>query len=143
VLKFMSITKVTLTGTAIIALLGVFTTVHEYQRAEGAEEALAKATHARSSADQKEAQNLSQTAERPHPQPKLVAENTPTSDAAKPPAASSPLTPLLAMLGSPVLQQQMLMQAKIRLDGQYGELFRKLGLTSNQLDQFKNLLIEK
>jgi hypothetical protein len=138
VLKFMSITKITVTSAAFVAFVSIVAAVHEHQRAQSAEDALAEATQVRSSEARKKAQ------ETPQGSPESAPENKPVATPVKqPPAGGSPLTPLLAMLGSPVMQQQTLMQARIRLDGQYGNLFKKLGLAPDQLEQFKNLLIEK
>jgi len=41
------------------------------------------------------------------------------------------------------MQKQNQILAKLRLDGQYAALFKSLNLTPDQVDQFKNLLVEK
>ena len=50
---------------------------------------------------------------------------------------------LMATLSNPVIQKQNQLQARVRLDGQYGALFKSLSLTPEQVGQFKNLLVEK
>ena len=41
------------------------------------------------------------------------------------------------------MQKQNQILAKLRLDGQYAALFKSLGLAPSQIDQFKDLLVEK
>jgi hypothetical protein len=41
------------------------------------------------------------------------------------------------------MQRVMVMQQKAQLDSRYGALFKKLGLPAPQIDQLKNLLVEK
>ncbi len=50
---------------------------------------------------------------------------------------------ILDLLSSPAMQRQNQIMAKLRLDGQYAALFKSLNLTPDQVDQFKNLLVEK
>jgi hypothetical protein len=50
---------------------------------------------------------------------------------------------LLDILGNPAIQHQNEISARMRLDGQYGALFRNLNLTPDQITQFKDLLVEK
>jgi hypothetical protein len=52
-----------------------------------------------------------------------------------------------ALMDSPQFQALMSLQAKSRLDGQYADLFKELtqqyNLSPQQLDQFKNLLVQR
>lgn len=48
-----------------------------------------------------------------------------------------------AMLEDPEVQRLMAVQRKSALDSRYAALFRSLNLTPDQLDKFKNLLVEK
>lgn len=48
-----------------------------------------------------------------------------------------------ALMDQPDMQRMMALQHKAALDGRYADLFKQLGLTPEQLDQFKNLLVEK
>lgn len=50
---------------------------------------------------------------------------------------------LNAMMNSPEVQQLMAMQQKAGLDGRYAALFKRLNLSPGELEQFKNLLVEK
>ncbi len=47
------------------------------------------------------------------------------------------------LMQNPEAQKLMALQAKAQLDARYGALFKSLNLTPEQLDQFKNLLVEK
>jgi hypothetical protein len=48
-----------------------------------------------------------------------------------------------AMMDRPEVQRLMAVQRKAELDSRYSALFRQLNLTPEQLDAFKNLLVEK
>ncbi|ACB76278.1 hypothetical protein [Opitutus terrae] len=48
-----------------------------------------------------------------------------------------------AVMDQPQVQQLMALQHKAALDSRYAGLFKRLGLSPAQLDQFKNLLVEK
>jgi len=49
----------------------------------------------------------------------------------------------MAMMDKPEIQKLMAIQQKASLDGRYAALFKSLNLTPEQLDKFKNLLVEK
>ena len=49
----------------------------------------------------------------------------------------------MAMMDKPEIQKLMAIQQKASLDGRYGTLFKNLNLSPAQLEQFKNLLVEK
>lgn len=49
----------------------------------------------------------------------------------------------MAMMDKPEIQKLMAIQQKAGLDARYATLFKNLNLTPAQLDQFKNLLVEK
>ena len=49
----------------------------------------------------------------------------------------------MAMMDRPDVQRLVAVQQRSALDGQYSALFRSLGLTPDQLDRFKDLLVEK
>ena len=49
----------------------------------------------------------------------------------------------MAMMDKPEIQKLMAIQQKAALDGRYATLFKNLNLTPAQLEQFKNLLVEK
>jgi hypothetical protein len=49
----------------------------------------------------------------------------------------------MAMMEKPEIQKLMAIQQKAALDGRYGALFKTLNLSPAQLEQFKNLLVEK
>jgi hypothetical protein len=51
--------------------------------------------------------------------------------------------PWQSMASDPKLQKLMAIQQKGMLDSRYAALFKSLNLTPQQLDQFKNLLVEK
>jgi RNA polymerase sigma factor (sigma-70 family) len=56
---------------------------------------------------------------------------------------STPFGALLAMMDNPRMQKMTSITARFQLDNQYAGLFRSLNLAPEQLDQFKNLLVEK
>jgi hypothetical protein len=49
----------------------------------------------------------------------------------------------MAMMNDPKIQKLMAIQQKGQLDAHYAALFKSLNLTPQQLDQFKNLLVQK
>lgn len=49
----------------------------------------------------------------------------------------------MAVMDKPEVQRLLALQQKGALDGRYAALFRGLNLTPDQLDKFKNLLVEK
>ena len=49
----------------------------------------------------------------------------------------------MAMMDRPEVQRMLAMQQKASLDGNYSALFKNLSLTPEQLDKFKDLLVEK
>ena len=49
----------------------------------------------------------------------------------------------MAMMDKPEIQKLMAIQQKASLDGRYAALFKNLNLSPAQLEQFKNLLVEK
>jgi hypothetical protein len=49
----------------------------------------------------------------------------------------------LAMMENPEMQKLMHVQQKASLDGRYAALFKSLNLTPEQLEKFKNLLVER
>jgi hypothetical protein len=49
----------------------------------------------------------------------------------------------LEMMNNPQFQKLMAIQQKAMLDNTYAPLFKVLGLTPQQLDQFKNLMVQK
>ncbi|MEO6004809.1 MAG: hypothetical protein ABIZ04_23310 [Opitutus sp.] len=49
----------------------------------------------------------------------------------------------MAMMERPEVQRMLAMQQKAGLDGNYSALFKNLSLTPEQLDKFKDLLVEK
>jgi hypothetical protein len=53
------------------------------------------------------------------------------------------VTNLLSAIDKPEVQQLMALEQKAQLDGRYAALFKKLGLTPEQLEKFKTLLVEK
>lgn len=54
-----------------------------------------------------------------------------------------PFGRLMAMMDNPEVQRLMAMQQRGALDSRYAALFKSLNLTPAQLEQFKNLLVEK
>src|SRR5690348_10464108 len=49
----------------------------------------------------------------------------------------------MAMMDRPEVQRMVAMQQKAALDARYYSLFKRLALTPDQLDKFKDLLVEK
>jgi RNA polymerase sigma factor (sigma-70 family) len=137
-LQIMTTTKISLGVAAIVTVLSLAAAVHEYHHAQTAELALADAARARPVA-------------RPQAGPAVPSASSqparPGVDAAKsgagPRRSGNPMASLIDLLGNPAMQQQTGMLARMRLDGQYGSLFKDLGLTPDQINQFKSLLVEK
>jgi len=74
----------------------------------------------------------------------LTAQPEPARVATPAPAKSAnAFSALLDLLGNPAMQKQTLMSAKVRLDGQYSVFSKSLNLPPEQVEQFKNLIIEK
>jgi len=136
----MNSTKLTIIF-ATVAVAGIVAAVCEYNAAQVVGRELADAKSTTESIRQQLAQQ-SAAAEKALARPRLVADDQP-----KAPATtgdhSSPLAGFLRMLSDPRFQRMTSLQTKIRLDGQYGALFKTLNLSPQQLDQFKSLLVEK
>ncbi|HVW22510.1 MAG TPA: hypothetical protein VHC86_14945, partial [Opitutaceae bacterium] len=60
-----------------------------------------------------------------------------------PPPAGNGLSALFQLMGNPAMEKQMGALASLRLDGQFGPLFKQLNLGPDQVAQFKQLLEEK
>jgi RNA polymerase sigma factor (sigma-70 family) len=146
-LRIMTTAKITLAVATLAVLASLATAVHEYRHAcdaeqalAGAEQALADAVHARGAVPTGVAPaNL-------HPdqlktQPDGTAQNSAAATTAGP--QKSAFSALLALLNNPAMQMQTEILAKMRLDGQYAAFFKNLNLTPGQIDQFKNLMVEK
>jgi len=56
---------------------------------------------------------------------------------------ATPFGAFLEMMDNPRMQKMTSISARIQLDNQYAGLFKSLNLAPEQLDQFKNLLVEK
>ncbi len=136
-LKIMSTAKIIASVATVVAVVSLAAAVHEYQRAGELELDLASQVRPAPAPPRQAPFSVA-----PAPQPLASA-----ASATKAPAnAAKPVSPMAAMmqfLNSPAMQQQTTMLAKLRLDVQFGPLFKSLGLTPTQLEQFKNLLVEK
>lgn len=81
-------------------------------------------------------------------QPKPPAPESETPEA-EPPPAERPRGPrfdrggFAALMDQPEMQRLMALQQKGALDARYSQLFKSLNLTPEQLERFKNLLVEK
>jgi RNA polymerase sigma factor (sigma-70 family) len=139
-LQIMTSAKIALSIATVVALAGIAAAVHEYQHARVAEQALADVAAARP-VPRHEAALASPAADQPQTSPGHAAQNGPAVAAAA--HRSSPLSTFLDLLNNPMVQKQNGILAKIRLDGQYSGLFKNLNLTSDQVGQFKHLLVEK
>lgn len=140
-IQIMSSAKTTIGIATVITLASLATAVHQYRHARTAEQALADAMHARP------ATPVPSAALVPENQPAAVAttqtEPAHVATAAAPTKPASGFSALLDLLANPAMQKQTLMSAKVRLDGQYGAFFKGLSLGPDQVEQFKNLLLEK
>ncbi len=73
----------------------------------------------------------------------------PEADAARRPPDRAPDSPggrraeMAALFNDPEVMQLMATQQRGQLDGRYASLFKQLNLTPDQIDAFKNLLLEK
>lgn len=143
ILKIMSITKITAGLATVVALVSLATAVHEYRAARSAEQALNdfKATQlAKHTATAQSNPATESTSSQAEPQ----KSTTPTIAAAPTKAQpENPFAAVMALLTNPAIQAQSSLQTKIRLDTQYASLFKKLNLPPEQLEQFKNLVVEK
>jgi hypothetical protein len=126
---------------ALVAIAGVGAAIYEYQSAHQAAVALAEAQSASAQLRQQVARSDAHPARMPATSP--VAAGLPVKAPAATGDGSSPLAGFLKMLANPRFQRMTELQAKIRLDAQYGGLFKALNLSPDQLAQFKSLLVEK
>jgi RNA polymerase sigma factor (sigma-70 family) len=164
VLKFMTTAKAAASVATVIAVLSIASAVHEHRAARTAEQALndhiaqerlaaaeeAKRSKASSTATATPAAGLANvTPAKLGPPSTQAAETTSTSAPADNVASArgarskTAFGALLDLFGNPGMQKQTSIQTKIRLDSQYGALFKELGLPPSQLEQLKNLLVEK
>lgn len=67
----------------------------------------------------------------------------PSSPADRRPGPGAQAGGFLGMLNNPQAQQLMAIQMKGMLDARYAALFKSLNLTPQQVDQFKNLMVQK
>lgn len=140
-IKIMSSAKITIGVASVITLASLATAIHQYRRAGIAERALADAKQVHLTAP---ANPQLSSSEVPHaPAPGLQPEPTHVASSPAPAKLGNAFSALLDFLGNPAMQKQTLMSAKVRLDGQYGAFFKSLNLSSEQVEQFKNLIIEK
>lgn len=85
----------------------------------------------------------------------LAAQKPPAAPPEEGPFAEAPASPaagatrrdrradFMAMMDQPEMQRLMSIQQKAGLDSRYASLFKSLNLTPEQLEKFKNLLVEK
>ncbi len=133
--------KITATVSTLFALAGFAAAGYEYRLAQHTEQALAEAERphlggvAPAGARDRALRRPTDSGGTPPPQ----------AERAPPPAGrpASAFSALLALLDNPAMQKQNAIMAKVRLDGQYAALFKSLGLAPDQVDQFKDLLVEK
>ncbi|MFT3782093.1 MAG: sigma-70 family RNA polymerase sigma factor [Nibricoccus sp.] len=138
IIKIMSTAKIIAGITTTIAVVSLATAFHEYRAARTAEAALSASKDVL-------------PAKAPLPEP--TTDEAKTSVPAKAPTqqanagpntqSSNPFSPVIALLNNPAIQAQANIQTKIRLDGQYAPLFKQLELRPEQLEHFKNLIVEK
>jgi len=129
------------TALAIVAVAAVVAAIHEHGAAGDAQRALADAASTTARVRQQLADQKAETEKAISRPPAAPAPEVKTR-----PAAAGPISPfasLLRMMADPRMQRLTSIQAKMRLDGQYGPLFKSINLTPQQLDQFKSLLVEK
>jgi RNA polymerase sigma factor (sigma-70 family) len=140
-LQIMTSTKIVLSVATIVTLASLATAVHQYRHACLAEQALADNTNSRQSTKRASPSPAETRTNQPQTQPDRVAANHATT---VPPAQpNNPFSALMDLLSNSAMQKQTEVAAKVRLDGQYSALFKSLNLTPPQIDQFKNLLVEK
>lgn len=136
----MTSTKITATVATLVALASLVTAFHEYRRANDAEAALARASD---SAAPRAHPVVVEAAAPTLPNSGPVDSTRPVVPNTPPAKAKSALSAVIELFDNPLIQKQNELQARGRLDVQYGPLFKALGLTPDQVDQFKNLLVEK
>ncbi len=80
-------------------------------------------------------------------QPAPAAEEPASAESAAPERTREPRrggrANFMAMMEQPEMQRLVAVQQKAALDARYSALFKSLNLTPEQLDKFKNLLVEK
>ena len=139
-LIFMTTTKIALGLAAGIALAGIVAALHEHNAALTAENALAEVT--RHAAEvRREPAPVALPPEMPSASPSAAV--LPRANPGKAASPANPFDAVVRMLSDPRLQKMTALATKIRLDGQFGDLFKSLNLSPDQLNQFKNLLVEK
>jgi hypothetical protein len=135
-------TKITVTGALILAALALAAAWHERAAAENSQLALGQAqadlVKARHAADAAIA-----AARRRPASPAGATGSAGGASAPSAPGANNGLAALLQLMGNPAMQKQMGALASLRLDGQFGPLFKALNLSADQVSQFKSLLEEK
>jgi RNA polymerase sigma factor (sigma-70 family) len=137
-LQIMTSAKLALTVATVVTLASIAVALHEHRHVLEVEETLATtqaAAHHEASA------NLRVSV--PQAQAEAGTANPAGPAVSKAPRTAGPLSALMATLSNPVIQKQNQLQARVRLDGQYGALFKSLSLEPDQIAQFKNLLVEK
>ncbi len=147
-LKIMTSAKITLSVATVVALCSLAAAFHEYRHARLAELALADAVRARPAPRIEEAtptkppvNQPDSHAGQPQTQPVNAGQSGATATTAGRP--KNTFSALLNLLDNPIMQKQTEILAKMRLDSQYSAFFKNLNLTPAQVDQFKNLMVEK
>jgi hypothetical protein len=139
----MSSSKIALSAATLITLGSLAAAVYEYRQAHGATLALAEAARIRPAPRQKEAAPPPPAPVRQAGTQAVTAGSEPAPGGPPRAQPSSGVGALMELLGNPAMQKQNEVMARVRLDGQYGALFRTLNLPADQVDKFKNLLVEK
>jgi len=136
--------KITVTGALILAVLGFAAAWHERAAAEKsgsdlvqAQSDLVKARHAADAATAEVRRRAAQSARAAS----RVAGDASASGA--PRGANNALAAVLELMSNPAMQKQMGAMASLRIDGQFGPLFKALNLNPDQISQFKKLMEEK
>jgi RNA polymerase sigma factor (sigma-70 family) len=138
IFQIMTSAKIALSVGTLVTLASITAAVFEFNHARSSDRALAEALRTRPTAPTLMAM------EEPRRAPPAPSQNSSPSAAvvaAKP--SPSPFSALAEMLNNPVFQRQTELSAKARLDLQYAALFKRLGLSPEQVTQFKDLLVEK
>lgn len=148
-LRLMSLAKITAGVATLVAVLGITAAFHEHQvaraaqQAEAAAQAEADAARARAKRSDaaalstaKELASLRSAAHGAH------AGDAPGQDGAGS-APKSGLAAVLALFQNPEFESVKALEVKARLDAQYGALFHSLGLSPDDLEKFKHLLVEE